>query len=78
VWEEERSRYGHRFGCKTVQEVANRYGTKHSQGGSREPTRWVISVSSIEEDIVQLTGILWFQIPFKDLHLYAAKMPDML
>jgi hypothetical protein len=61
-----------------MQEVTKRYSTKHSEGGCPEPTRRMIFASSIEEDIIQLMGILWFQIPFKDLHLYAAKMPDML
>jgi hypothetical protein len=78
VWEKKSSGHGHRLACKTVQEIADRYRTKQSHGGCRKPTRRVIFVGSIEEDVVKLMGALWLQIPFKNLHLDAAKMPDML
>ena len=78
VWEKESLWNGHRLACKTVQKIADRYGTKRCDGGCREPSRGVIFASSIEENIVQLTGEIWFQIPFENLHLDAAKLPDML
>jgi hypothetical protein len=78
VWKKESLGHSHRLTCKTVQEITNRYGTKQSDGGCREPACRMIFVTSNEEDIVQLMGMLWFQIPFKDLYLDAAKMPDML
>jgi hypothetical protein len=41
------------------------------------PAGCLLSVP-LTEDVVQLIGVLWFQIPFKDFYLYTAIIPGEL
>jgi hypothetical protein len=60
-----------------MQKVTESDAAKSTHRHCAESARGVFFVSSIDEDVVQIIGVLWLQIPFKDLHLYAAKIPDM-